>query len=289
MTQHTLTAELPQGSIDYTERGDGPVVLAVHGYLMGGDLWSAVADRLAARGFRVITPTWPMGAHRTAMAPGTDCTPAGQAEIVAAFMDSLGLSDVTLLGNDSGGAVCQLVVTGHGERVGRLVLTNCDAFDKFPPMLFKPLVMAARSKLLLGGVASSMRVGMLRRSPMAYGLLSHTGVDELARGWVTSLADPHVFDDTRELTLGMRPAVTEAVAERLESVDMPTLIAWGADDRLFPLSLGRRLAAALENSTMVEVPRSRTLVMIDQPERLAELIADFAAASLATGSSGAGG
>src|SRR3954454_1199299 len=96
-------------SIHYEQAGpdDGPVVLCVHGFLMGGDLWAGLGERLAAQGIRPILPTWPMGAHRTPL-PGTDLTPRGMAALTARFMEALDLRDVTLVGNDSGGAISQV-------------------------------------------------------------------------------------------------------------------------------------------------------------------------------------
>src|SRR4051794_31424203 len=104
------TAELEQGRIHYDEAGpsDGRPVVFVHGLLMAGDLWAPLTERLAARGLRCLAPTWPMGAHREAMAPGTDVSPRGMAAIVAAFLAALDLRDVVLVGNDSGGAISQV-------------------------------------------------------------------------------------------------------------------------------------------------------------------------------------
>ncbi|HEX2015316.1 MAG TPA: alpha/beta hydrolase, partial [Solirubrobacteraceae bacterium] len=127
--------ELPAGSIHYTEEGprEGRPVVFVHGYLMGGELFGELSGRLAQRGLRCLSPTWPLGAHPEPMAPGADVTPRGIAGIIASLLEVLDLDDVVLVGNDTGGALCQVVAADHPERLGALVLTNCDAFENFPP------------------------------------------------------------------------------------------------------------------------------------------------------------
>ncbi|HEV2814207.1 MAG TPA: alpha/beta hydrolase, partial [Solirubrobacteraceae bacterium] len=90
------TVELEMGRIHYEEAGppEGRAVVFVHGYLMGGSLFGELSTRLAARGLRCISPTWPLGAHTEAMKPDADVTPRGVATIIAAFLDALELEDV---------------------------------------------------------------------------------------------------------------------------------------------------------------------------------------------------
>src|SRR3954452_8383668 len=135
-TAEQMRAELPQGPIAYREVGSGPPVVFVHGLLVDRRLWDGVADRLGGRA-RCIAPDWPMGSHRLPMRPDADLSPPGMAATIAGFIDSLSLDDVTLVGNDTGGAICQILVTSHPERIGRLVLTNCDSYEHFPPGPFK--------------------------------------------------------------------------------------------------------------------------------------------------------
>ncbi len=180
------TVGLPTGTIHYFEYGppDGRPVVFVHGYLMGGELFADLGRRLGARGLRCLAPTWPLGAQTEPMTPGTDLTPAGVAAMIAAFLDALDLEDVVLLGNDTGGALCQLVAADHPTRLGAVVLTNCDAFENFPPSFFKALVKAARLPGGFRAVLAPMRTAAARRSPLGFGLLSHHDVDHLAREWV---------------------------------------------------------------------------------------------------------
>ena len=96
MSQHV---DLRDGRIDFDDRGSGRPIVCVHGYLMGGDLWDEAADRLAARGFRVLTPTWPLGAHHAPLADGADRTPLGHARRIAGFLEALDLRDELVPGS----------------------------------------------------------------------------------------------------------------------------------------------------------------------------------------------
>jgi pimeloyl-ACP methyl ester carboxylesterase len=274
------TVELDQGTIHYEEAGpaDGRPIVFVHGYLMAGDLWAGLGERLAGRGLRVIRPTWPLGAHPEPMRPGADVTPRGVAAIVAAFLEARDLHDVVLVGNDTGGAIAQIVAAHHPDRLGALVLTNCDAFERFPPTVLKPLVAAAKLPAGMKALMAPMRSARLRRSPLAYGLLSHGDVDHLAKGWVQpALDDDAVREDLRRFTAALESSATMEAAERLAHFDRPVLIAWATDDRIFPLEDARRLAALIPGARLETIAGSRTFSMLDQPDRLAELIGEFAA------------
>jgi len=149
-------ARLHQGTIRYREAGTGEPVVLVHGLLTDGQLWREVAPRLA-RDFRVITPDWPLGSHQLPLQPGADLSPPGLARIIADFISELELEEVTLVGNDTGGALCQLVAAHHPERVGRLVLTPCDAYENFLPPALRPLQMLAHVPGAVYLIAQSLR------------------------------------------------------------------------------------------------------------------------------------
>ena len=273
------TIALDQGTIHYRQAGpqNGRPVVFVHGYLMAGDLWADVAERLAARGLRTIAPTWPMGAHPEAMKQDADLTPRGMAAIVAAFLEALALEDVVLVGNDTGGAICQIVAAHHPERLGALVLTNCDAFENFPPNVLKPVVAAAKLPGGMKAVVAPMRSAKARRSPLGYGMLSHNDVDHLAKRWVEpAIEQAEVREDLRRFTAALHKSATLEAAERLRGFAKPAMIAWATDDSLFPLEDARRLAALMPDARLETIDGSRTFSMVDQPERLAGLIGDFA-------------
>lgn len=269
-------AATPAGTIEYRESGRGSPVVFVHGVGVNGDLWRRVAPRLAAE-HRCIVPDLPWGAHSRPLRPDADLSLPGMARIVADFMAALELDDVTLVGNDSGGALSQLVVTRHPERVGRLVLTPCDAFDNFPPKMFRYLSWAAKVPGAMAPIVQSMRLRANRRTPIAFGWLTKRRLPNAVSDHYVNpvIHDRRIREDARAFILGLDPADTLAAAEKLSGFDRPVLLAWAPEDRFFPIAHAERLAELLPDARLARIEDSRTFVSEDQPQRLAELIAGF--------------
>jgi pimeloyl-ACP methyl ester carboxylesterase len=203
---------------------------------------------------------------------------------VADFLQALDLHQVILVGNDSGGAIAQVVAARHPQRLGGLVLASCHAFDNYPPRLFRPLIAAARVGALTPLLAS-LKFRPVRSLPSAYGWLSHDQPPHaLIDGWIANyLADKGVRRDTRQLTSAMGDdAFMDQVAAELVGFTKPVLLAWAADDKHFPLEHARRLAGILPDARLELVHRSRTWVMRDQPEHTAQLIGRFARRAVTT-------
>ena len=267
---------LPQGTIRYRDLGTGEPIVLVHGLLTNGELWRGVAPRLAAD-FRVIVPDWPLGSQELPLTEGVDVSPPALARLIADFIAALDLEGVTLVGNDTGGALCQLVAVNHPERIGRLVLTPCDAFEHFPPPAFQPLVSAAKMPGAVYGIMQSMRAPAARRLPMSYGWLMKQADDELTWSWVApALASKELRAQIAGILKGFSPQHTLGAAERFGEFEKPVLIAWAPEDRFFKLADGERLRDAFPDARLERIEDSYTFVMIDQPERTAELIAEFA-------------
>ena len=270
-------AELPHGTLHYQQSGTGPPVVFLHGYLMGARLWDPVV-RLLEDEFRCVVPELPFGAHPAPMKPGADMTAAGLGRLVADFLDAVDLSDVTLVGNDSGAAVAQVVAARHPRRLGALVIATGDAFDNYPPTPFRPLIAAARTRTLTPLLAL-LKVRRTRSLPTAYGWLTHGDLPhDLIDQWVAAyFTDKGVRRDLRRLTaaLGEDEFMTQIAAE-LAAFTKPALLAWAADDKFFPLEHARQLAAILPDARVEPVPGSRTWIMRDQPGRTAHLIAELA-------------
>jgi pimeloyl-ACP methyl ester carboxylesterase len=267
---------LPAGAIRYREAGEGKPVVFVHGYLVDGRLWDGVVDRLSDR-FRCIAPDWPIGAQQVAMRPDTDLTPYGIAATIAAFLEKLDLDDVTIVGNDSGGAMSQVLVTRHPERIGRLVLTNCDTHENFPPGIFKAMPPIAALPGGMAVLAAPFRVGALARA--AFKPFSKNPIPpELVASWMEpGLHDPGVKRDAKKVTAGMNKRYTLEAAAKLRDSQLPILLAWAPGDRFFPIKYARRLAGEAGNARIVEIADAKTFVPLDQPQRLADEIAAFAA------------
>jgi pimeloyl-ACP methyl ester carboxylesterase len=272
---------LSGGTIRYRDEGppDGPVLVFVHGFLVDGQLWRKVTEQTSAWA-RCLRPDLPLGSHAIAMDDGADLSPHGIAKLIAEFLEALDVRDVTVVGNDTGGAITQVLVTEHPDRIGRLVLTSCDAFEEFPPKLFKPLMAAARGPRSVLALLGGMKSATMRRSPLAYGWTAKHGIpDEITEAWMTpALTDAGVRRDIAKVARGIDPAVTLDAAAKLAGFDKPALIAWGAQDRFFAPELGRRLAAVIPGAHFELVEDSYAFVPEDQPDRLAELLYDFAGA-----------
>ena len=274
MEGQQLTAALPQGPIRYREMGSGEPIVFVHGFLVDSRLWDGAAERLSAD-YRCILPDWPMGSHRAPMTANANLSPPGIAQLIDSFLASLDLEGVTMVGNDSGGAMTQVMVTRHPRRVARLVLTNCDTHENFPPGIFKALPPLARVPGVMRAFAEPLRLELVRRTafaPFAKSMIP----DELVESWVRAgLEDGDVRRDTKKLTAGMNKRYTLEAAEKLRDFDKPTLLAWAPEDRFFPLSYAERLAEAIPDSRFVRIEDAKTFVALDQPERLTEAIGDF--------------
>jgi pimeloyl-ACP methyl ester carboxylesterase len=267
--------DLPVGRIRYREAGEGKPVVFVHGYLVDGRLWDGVVESLSDR-FRCLAPDWPIGAQQVAMNPDADLTPYGIAATIAGFLEALDLEDVTIVGNDSGGAMSQVLVTRHPERIGRLVLTNCDTHDNFPPGIFKAMPPIAALPGGMAVLAAPFRVDALARA--AFKPFSRKGIpSELIASWMEpGLHDPGVKRDVKKVTAGMNKRYTLEAAEKLRSSELPILLTWAPGDRFFPIKYAQRLADEAGNARVVEIPDAATFVPLDQPQRLAEEITAFA-------------
>jgi pimeloyl-ACP methyl ester carboxylesterase len=271
------TIELAAGRVHYSDVGGGEPLVFVHGLLVNGLLWRKVVPPLAER-FRCIVPDWPLGSHLTPMAAGADLSPPGLARIVADFLDKLSLERVTLVANDTGGAVAQIVAARHPQRLGRLVLTSCDMFDNFLPPLFRPLQWLAHVPGSILVLAQAMHLRALQKSPLAFGWLAKHGIEpaitsEYLKGVRSSAG---VRRDTAKVLKGISPRYTLEAAEALRAFDKPALLAWAREDRLFPVDYARRMADILPQGRLELIDDSYTFVSEDQPERLAQLIGEFA-------------
>jgi pimeloyl-ACP methyl ester carboxylesterase len=272
--------EVPQGRVAVHDEGTGPTLLFVGGLLVDHTLWDLVVERLRGR-YRCVRVTLPLGAHREPMRPGSDVSPRGLAAIVAGVMEQLDLRDVVLVGNDTGGAICQLVVDRHDDRLAGLILTTCDAYEHFPPLLLKPLVWLAKAPRLGHACLRSLRFGPALTAAVAP--VNKRRSRERMDGWSQSLvANEAVRDDVLRFLAAVDPQETVDAVPALEAFGRPALVVWSHRDLIFPVEDGRRLARQLRAELRI-VQDTRTFIALDQPGPLAEMIDAFVTERVAAG------
>lgn len=271
------TVDLAAGPVHYVERGDGPAVVLLHGLLMNHTVWDEVIDLLPT-GFRYVRPDLPLGAHHEPMRPDADLSLHGLNRLIADFLEALELDDVTLVHSDWGGALF-LTAYGLDERVGRLILLPCEAFDNFPPGL--PGKMAVVASRIPGGLPLALRqlrVSWLRNFPLLLGWMARQPLrDDLVRAWTEpGIRSKDIRRDLRKY-VSTRFVGAELVAdtEALQRFTGSALVLWSSAGKVMPRSHGRRLAQLIPDATLVEVDDAYVLSMLDRPEVVATAMSEF--------------
>jgi pimeloyl-ACP methyl ester carboxylesterase len=267
---------LPQGTVRYYDQGTGPTLVFVHGLLANRLIWSRVIPQLVSH-FRCIAPDLPLGAHSHSLYPDADLSPLGVAHLVADFLEALDLHEVTLIGNDTGGAICQLVIAHHPERIGRLVLTNCDAFEQFFPPLVSPFHYGAR--VFGRGFANFLAWILHARSAqrLFVATLAHRRLEleELDAFFHPLLHLPAARRDMTRFLQAVSNRYTLEAARCFSGFGHPVLLLWGKDDPFFSERLARRLQQAFPDARLHFLSHCRAFVPVDQPEVVAQQITEF--------------
>jgi pimeloyl-ACP methyl ester carboxylesterase len=267
--------KLPQGTVRYRESGEGEPIVFVHGLIVNGDLWRKVVPLLSDR-YRCIAPDWPLGSHSVPLSPDADLTPPGLAKLIADFLEALDLRDATIVSNDTGTALTQILVTSHAERIGRLVLTSGDAFDNFPPKMFKGVIALGYIPGSLWLTDKAGRPNRVRRGMLAP--LAKTLRDPaIFESYAGQLKDRGIRRDLGKVVKALRSRYTQEAAEKLGQVDAPVLLVWAPDDPFFPDEHAKRLAELFPDAQIEWIEDSKAFVSEDQPERTAEAISGFMA------------
>lgn len=271
------TVDLSQGTVQYRATGPEssgePPVVFLHPVLSDSRLWTPVLERLAARGIRAIAPDLPLGSHTHALRADAERSPAGVTRLIRELLAALELTDVTLVGNDTGGALAQFVLDSGEPRVSRAVLMNCDAFGSFPPFPFNVVLPALTIPGAARLMAGQMRVRAIRHSWLGFGLLSKNLPSDLTRSWIEPVrVDGDIRRDVVEFIRNVHPADLDVVSQRMAHIDLPVTVIWGMADKVFKPALGRRLSSTFPNAEFIAVPRARTLLALDAPDAVVEAI-----------------
>ncbi|MGX1808162.1 alpha/beta fold hydrolase [Nocardia sp. NPDC055321] len=273
---HPRDIDLPGARIRYYEAGSGAPVVFVHGLLVNANLWRKIVPDIVAAGYRCLTPDWPLGAHSIPV-PDADLTPTGLADLMAAFLDRLDLNDVTLVANDTGGAITQVLLSRRTDRIGRVVLASVDCYERFLPPPFNVLPPLARIPGSIRPLTELLRIRALHPLPVALGWVAkHQVPYEIVDSYLLpSRNSAAIRADLRRFLLTADRKYTLEAAARFDKIDIPVLLAWAREDKLFPLRLAERLAADLPNATLKLIDDSYTASPEDQPELLTRMILEF--------------
>jgi pimeloyl-ACP methyl ester carboxylesterase len=227
----------PSGTISYVERGSGPVALFVHGVLLNGYVWRHQLAHLADLRRCIAVDLLGHGGTTTATTQNVSVT--ANARMLAEFLDALKIDRVDLVGNDSGGGICQIFTALYPERVRSLTLTDCDAHDNWPPEAFKPFV----AMVAAGGLSETLRAMLadksVYRSPQALGP-AYEKPDAVSDETIEIYLRPHLRSaerthDLQRFVNAFDSQHTVSIEDRLRLVRAPTLIVWGTDDIYFDL------------------------------------------------------
>ncbi len=276
---HRRTVDLAGGPVSYVDVGPsgGRTVLFVHGLGTNAYLWSGVIAELS-REHRCVAPDWPLHGQ-TPMPADQDFTLGGLARFVEDFCAAMDLTGIDLVGNDTGGAVCQTFAVAHPERLATFTLTNCDTHDNLPPDGFEQVVEAAQKGLLApNGPELLARPAIARRQSFG-GAYEDAGLpdDVTVRAFLEPvLGTVERGREFERLLTSLSAKDLMALEPKLRELTVPTLIVWGTDDRFFELKwaywLRDTIAGARE---VVEVPGGRLFFPHERPHELVTALRAF--------------
>lgn len=274
----TATVVVADAEIEYTDTGAGSPLVFVHGAYVTGAVWDDVIARLSEK-HRCVAPTWPFGAQRRPLGAEVDVGVVAAGRRIIGLLERLDLRDVTLVANDSGGGIVLSALGILGldwSRVARLVFTNCDSFEHFPPKAFAPLVKLCRVNndaggLALRALAAPPGLAFFKRAVTKNGIAKERH-SAIFGGFLHSR---DVRRDAVRFSAELNPRHTAAAVPAIGKWSKPVLVLWGTEDDLFPISHARRLADAFPDATLRLVKGASTYVMLDRPGETAVAIRTF--------------
>ena len=270
-------ADTPFGRIAYVERGSGPGALFLHGFPLNGFQWRGALDRLSAER-RCIAPDF-LALGYTEVHAGQSVAFEAQAAMLVALLDTLSVDSVDVIANDSGGAIAQLFVTRHPQRVRTLLLTNCDAEPDSPPPAVLPVIRMARAgtfadRWLVPWLADKT----LARSDKGLGGQTYTYRTHPTDEAIDCYLGPLVSSPERKALLhayarALAPNPLAGIEPALRRCAAPTRIVWGTGDDIFSPASPGYLDRAFGNSRGVRTVADAKLFW---PEEFPDIIAEEA-------------
>ncbi len=267
------------GPLAYRSSGQGPTLVFFAGALANGDLWRDVVTALDDR-YLCITVDLPLGAHPWPLTTGADRSATSLARLLLDCLELLDVNNATVIVNDTAGGLLLLsLASGHSAlgRVGRLVLTNCDCYDQFPPDSLQKGSAAARAVPWLVGALLRLQGRSSTGRRKALATVTARGLDRSREEsfFGPIRRDKRVVGDLVAAMAGFRPRLLIDAAPVIRAFDRPVLVIWGEACHFFPMTLARRLAADFPQATLIPVPGAGTWVPVDEPAAVADAIARF--------------
>jgi pimeloyl-ACP methyl ester carboxylesterase len=267
------------GTLAWRSSGRGPTLVFFGGALANGALWRDVVGALEDR-FRCITIDLPLGAHPWPLSAGADRSATSLARLLLDCLELLEVEDATVVANDTAGGLLLLsLATGHPalRRVGRLVLTNCESYDQFPPDALKKATALSRTLPRLARAMIRLQLGSSGARRKLVSTVAANGLDEerAESFFGPARRDPRVADDLVAAMAGFRPQLLIDAAAAIPRFDRPVLLVWGESCDFFPIAHAQRLRSEFPSATLVSVPGAKTWVPIDDPVAVADAVAAF--------------
>ena len=272
------SVQTPSGRVSYTEQGSGPVALFVHGVLLNGYLWRHQQTELSDVRRTIAVDLLAHGA--TEISPDQDVSVLANAKMLNEFLDALSIEKADVVGNDSGGGICQIFSALYPERVRSLTLTNCDTHDNWPPEAFKPFVAMVKAGGLRNTLEAMLSNKAVYRSPDALGP-AYEHPENVADETIETFLHPFVATDQRTRDLerfvnAFDNKYTVAVESKLKMLNAPTLIVWGTDDIYFDVKWSHWLAETIPGTKRrVEFKNARIFFPEERAEDFNRELRDF--------------
>ena len=262
------------GPIAYGESGTGPDALFIHGVFLNADLWGHQVEALSDLRHCIALD---LLAHGDSPCPPGHLTIGVQAAMVVEFLDGLGLNQVDLVGNDTGGAVAQILAATRPDRVRSLTLTNSDVHDNFPPDAFLSIKALATQGLLAEGIAGLATDPVAIRAALDTSLEYPESIpDATLLGFFAAFTSTDKAVALQDYVAGMEPSELVALKDDLARFQAPTLIVWATDDVFFPVEWADWLEATVPGvARSVRVDGARLFFPLERPEVLTQELRKF--------------
>jgi pimeloyl-ACP methyl ester carboxylesterase len=276
-TFETQWVDAPIGRIRVRSAGTGPALMFTHGLLVDGRIWDQVASTVAQQGFTVVLPDLPLGAHCAPVKDRSTLTTHAVADCLFDVADKLRVDRFSVLGFDTGGAISQVAAASRPERIERLALMSCDAFEHYPPLLIRPFKWAALWSPAMSLVLKTLSDNKYQHIPLPLGLVAKHKIDQsLVAAWSEpSASNPDIRADLVAFIKQMNAVDTLAAAETLRHFAGPSMVMWSRQEKVFPRKDAQRLTELIPGCQLRWIDDAYTFASLDNPTRMIELVLEF--------------